>query len=216
MEMHNNRRQFLGMALATAAFVTVGAAAASAATVEEIKAKGTIVVGIQGDNAPWGFVNTSGKQDGFDADVATLFARELGVKVQFQPLAVANRIPALTTGKVDILFATMAMTEERAKSIQYSKPYAANTISLYAAKADTAKTPADIAGWEIGVPKSSSQDKAITDAVGSTATVRRSTTTPRPFRHWSPDRSRPSEATCSTDSGSMPPAPAPTSARSTS
>lgn len=171
--MYSNRRRFLGMALATAAFATVGAATASAATVEEIKAKGTIVVGIQGDNAPWGFVDSSGKQDGFDADVATLFARELGVKVQFQPLAVANRIPALTTGKVDILFATMAMTEERAKSIQYSKPYAANTISLYAAKADTAKTPADVAGWEIGVPKSSSQDKAITDAVGSTATVRR-------------------------------------------
>ncbi|TIU91610.1 MAG: transporter substrate-binding domain-containing protein, partial [Mesorhizobium sp.] len=79
----------------------------------------------------------------------------------------------LTTGKVDILFATMAMTEERAKSIQYSKPYAANTISLYAAKSDTVTKPEDVAGWEIGVPKSSSQDKAVTDAVGSTATVRR-------------------------------------------
>ncbi|MBB2685775.1 transporter substrate-binding domain-containing protein [Rhizobium sophoriradicis] len=171
--MQINRRKFLGIAFATAAFANIGAAAASAATVEEIKAKGTLVVGIQGDNAPWGFVNTSGKQDGFDADIATLFAKELGVKVEFQPLAVANRIPALTTGKVDILFATMAMTEERAKSIQYSKPYAANTISLYAAKANAAKAPADVAGWEIGVPKSSSQDKAVTDAVGSTATIRR-------------------------------------------
>ncbi|ASY66376.1 ABC transporter substrate-binding protein (plasmid) [Sinorhizobium sojae CCBAU 05684] len=171
--MHNNRRNFLGLALATVAFATVGAATASAASVEEIKAKGTLVVGIQGDNAPWGFVNTSGVQDGFDADVANLFAKELGVKVQFQPLAVANRIPALTTGKVDILFATMAMTEERAKSIQYSKPYAANAISLYAAKSDTVTKPEDVAGWEIGVPKSSSQDKAVTDAVGSTATVRR-------------------------------------------
>ncbi len=171
--MNTTRRKFLGLALATATFAAVGAAAATAASVEEIKSKGTLVVGIQGDNAPWGFVNSSGKQDGFDADVATLFAKELGVKVQFQPLAVANRIPALTTGKVDILFATMAMTEERAKAIQYSKPYAANTISLYAAKADAVKSPADVAGWEIGVPKSSSQDKAVTDSVGSKATIRR-------------------------------------------
>ena len=96
------------------------------------------------------------KSAGFDADVANLFAKELGVNVEFQPLAVANRIPALTTGKVDILFATMAMTEERAKSIQYSKPYAANTISLYAAKSDTVTKPEDVEGWEIGVPKSSS------------------------------------------------------------
>lgn len=171
--MQSNRRNFMGIALATAAFAMVSVAPASAASVAEIKSKGTIVVGIQGDNAPWGFVNSSGTQDGFDADVATLFAKELGVKVQFQPLAVANRIPALTTGKVDILFATMAMTEERAKSIQYSKPYAANTIALYAAKADKATSAADLAGWEIGVPKSSSQDKAVTDAVGTTATVRR-------------------------------------------
>jgi polar amino acid transport system substrate-binding protein len=163
----------MGMVLATTALVMGGTTAASAASLEEVKAKGTIVVGIQGDNAPGGFVNSSGTQDGFDADVATLFAKEIGVQVQFQPLAVANRIPALTTGKVDILFATMAMTEERAKSIQYSKPYAANTIALYAAKADKVATVEDVAGWEIGVPKSSSQDKAVTDAVGSTATVRR-------------------------------------------
>ncbi|MCD1262257.1 ABC transporter substrate-binding protein [Shinella sumterensis] len=171
--MKYNRRTFMGVVLATTALVMGGTTAASAASLEEVKAKGTIVVGIQGDNAPWGFVNSSGTQDGFDADVATLFAKEIGVQVQFQPLAVANRIPALTTGKVDILFATMAMTEERAKSIQYSKPYAANTIALYVAKADKVATVEDVAGWEIGVPKSSSQDKAVTDAVGSTATVRR-------------------------------------------
>lgn len=171
--MQYNRRTFMGVVLATTALVMGSTTAASAASLEEVKAKGTIVVGIQGDNAPWGFVNSSGTQDGFDADVATLFAKEIGVQVQFQPLAVANRIPALTTGKVDILFATMAMTEERAKSIQYSKPYAANTIALYAAKADKVATVEDVAGWEIGVPKSSSQDKAVTDAVGSTATVRR-------------------------------------------
>lgn len=146
---------------------------AKAGTVEAAKAKGTLVVGIQGDNAPWGFVNSSGVQDGFDADIANLFGKELGVKVEFVPLAVANRIPALVTGKVDILFATMAMTEERAKSIQYSKPYAGNTISIYGPKDKKMAAIADLAGMEIGVPRSSTQDKAVTDAVGSTATVRR-------------------------------------------
>lgn len=171
--MSINRRRFMALTSIAALATTMLSTAANAATVEEIKKQGTIIVGIQGDNPPYGFVNSSGVQDGFDADVANLFGKELGVKIQFQPLAVSNRIPALTTGKVDILFATMAMTAERAKSIQYSKPYAANTISLYAAKADPVKSAADLAGWEIGVPKSSTQDKAVTDAVGSTATVRR-------------------------------------------
>lgn len=171
--MSINRRHFVVLASIATLATALLSTATKAATVEEIKAKGIIIVGIQGDNAPYGFVNSSGVQDGFDADIANLFGKELGVKVQFQPLAVSNRISALTTGKVDVLFATMAMTEERAKSLQYSKPYAANTISLYAAKADSVKTPADVAGWEISVPKSSTQDKAVTDTVGSTATVRR-------------------------------------------
>ncbi len=62
------------------------------------EAQGKIIVGIQGDNPPWGFVTSAGKQDGLDADIATLFAKELGVPVEFVPLEVNNRIPALTTG----------------------------------------------------------------------------------------------------------------------
>ncbi|MGO4678110.1 ABC transporter substrate-binding protein, partial [Bosea sp. 2YAB26] len=46
---------------------------ALAVTPAEIKAKGKLVVGIQGDNPPWGFVTSAGKQDGLDADIAALF-----------------------------------------------------------------------------------------------------------------------------------------------
>lgn len=91
-----------------------------------------------------------------------LFAKELGVQVEFAPLAVANRIPALTAGRVDVLFATMAMLPERAKAVQYSKPYAANYITLVAAKSTLVKTNADMGKLVIGVPRSSTQDTQIT------------------------------------------------------
>ena len=55
-------------------------------TPAEIKARGKVLVGIQGDNPPWGFVNSAGKQEGLDADIAELFAKELGVAVEFVPL----------------------------------------------------------------------------------------------------------------------------------
>jgi polar amino acid transport system substrate-binding protein len=146
---------------------------AFAITAEEIKKKGKLVVGIQGDNPPFGFVNTSGKQEGFDADVAELFGKELGVPVEFAPLAVANRIPALTTGRVDILFATMAMLPERAKAVQFSKPYVANIISLVAAKSTPIKTKEDMAKVTIGVPRSSTQDTQITNNAPPGTTIRR-------------------------------------------
>ena len=166
------RSVLLGSAalLAAPAVMTVPALAITPA---EIKAKGKLVVGIQGDNPPWGFVDTSGKQEGFDADIGAAFAKELGVAVEFAPLAVANRIPALTSGRVDILFATMAMLPDRAKAVQFSKPYVANIISLVAAKSTAIKTNADMGKVVIGVPRASAQDTQVTKNAPQGTTIRR-------------------------------------------
>src|SRR6267154_815954 len=166
------RRLLLGSAVLLAA-PAVLSGPAFAITPAEIKARGKLIVGIQGDNPPWGFVNTSGKQEGFDADIAELFGKELGVPVEFVPLAVANRIPALTAGRVDILFATMAMLPDRAKAVQYSKPYVANYITLVAPKTMAIKTNADMGKLTIGVPRSSTQDTQITQNAPAGVTILR-------------------------------------------
>jgi polar amino acid transport system substrate-binding protein len=136
---------------------------AFAITPDEIKKRGKIIVGIQGDNPPWGFVNSTGVQEGFDADVAALYAKDLGVKLEFVALEIANRIPALTAGRVDCLFATMAMFPDRAKAVQFSKPYVANIIVLIAPKATEIKTNADIGKLKsIAVPRASAMDTQVT------------------------------------------------------
>jgi polar amino acid transport system substrate-binding protein len=167
-----SRRHALLGAAAVFAVVTM-AQPASAITPAEIKAKGKLVVGIQGDNPPWGFVTSAGKQDGFDADMGALFAKELGVEVEFVPLEVNNRIPALTSGRVDVLFATMAMLPDRAKAVQFSKPYNANAIVLIGPKDKSIKTNDDMAGMTISVAKGAAQDTQVTKNAPSTATIRR-------------------------------------------
>lgn len=149
--------------LMAAAWVLMFAACnpGSAGTADDIRRRGAVIVGIQRDNPPWGFVNSSGVTDGLDADVAALFAKYLGVQVTFVPLAVADRIPALTTRRVDVLFATMAMLPERAKAVQYSKPYVANSIVVVAPVKDQLKSVDDMARFSIGVPASSVQDLQI-------------------------------------------------------
>lgn len=171
--MNTTRRLLLAAGAAVLALPALMGAPAQAITPAEIKARGKIIVGIQGDNPPWGFVTSAGKQDGLDADIAALFAKELGVQVEFVPLEVNNRIPALTTGRVDVLFATMAMLPERAKAVQFSKPYVANTIVLVGAKKDTIKTNADMGSLTIGVAKGSAQDTQVTKNAPSSATIRR-------------------------------------------
>jgi polar amino acid transport system substrate-binding protein len=169
--MLTRRNAMLGAAAVVAA-VTL-AQPASATTPEEIKARGKLVVGIQGDNPPWGFVTSGGKQDGLDADIATLFGKELGVPVEFVPLEVNNRIPALTTGRVDVLFATMAMLPDRAKAVQFSKPYVANAIVLIGPKSAEIKTNDDMAKFTVGVAKGAAQDTQVTKNAPPSTTIRR-------------------------------------------
>ena len=135
---------------------------AFAITPAEIKKRGKVIIGIQGDNPPWGYVNSSGKQEGIDADIGELFGKELGVPVQFMALEVANRIPALTAGRVDLLFATMAMFPDRAKAVQFSKPYVANQIVLLAPKTVEIKNNADMAKYTIAVARGAAQDTEVT------------------------------------------------------
>ncbi|MBY5810956.1 transporter substrate-binding domain-containing protein [Rhizobium leguminosarum] len=169
--MLTRRNAMLGAAALVAA-VTL-AQPAAAITPDEIKARGKIIVGIQGDNPPWGFVTSGGKQDGLDADIATLFAKELGVSVEFVPLEVNNRIPALTAGRVDVLFATMAMLPDRAKAVQFSKPYVANAIVLIGPKSAEIKANADMAKFTVGVAKGAAQDTQVTKNAPPSTTIRR-------------------------------------------
>lgn len=157
-----NRRDVLIGGAALIAMPALMARSAFAITPAEIKAKGKVVIGIQGDNPPWGFVNSSGQQQGLDADIGELYGKFLGVPVEFVPLEVANRIPALTAGRVDVLFATMAMNPERAKAVQFSKPYVANMIVLVAPKTLEVKTNEDMGKLTIAVPRASTQDTQVT------------------------------------------------------
>jgi polar amino acid transport system substrate-binding protein len=157
-----NRRSVLFAGAALLAGPAVMTSPALAITPAEIKSKGKVVIGIQGDNPPWGFVNTSGKQEGLDADIGELFGKYLGVSVEFVPLEVANRIPALTAGRADVLFATMAMFPDRAKAVQFSKPYVANIIVLVAPKSVEVKTNTDMGKLTIAVPRASAQDTQVT------------------------------------------------------
>lgn len=148
---------------AAGSLASFAARAQTASAVAEAKKRGRLIIGIQAANPPWGFVDaTTGQADGLDADMGKAFAQDLGVRAEFMGLEVANRIPALTSGRVDILFATMGMLPDRAKAVQFSKPYVANVISLVAAKTTVVKTAADMARLTIGVPRASVQDTQVT------------------------------------------------------
>ena len=175
MTVHFQRRSFNGAiaALGLGATLSLLAPFASAQTVADIKKKGEITVGMLVDFPPYGTMNTSNQPDGYDADVAKLLAKDLGVKLNLVPVTGPNRIPFLLTNKLDLLVASLAITPERAKQVQFSNPYAAATIVLYGDKKANIKAPADLKGKRIGVASASTQDVALTAIAPEGTEIRR-------------------------------------------
>ena len=142
-------------------------------TIDEIITKGEINVGVLIDVPPYGTVNADQQPDGYDADVAKLMGKYLGVKVNLIPVTGPNRIPYLVTGKVDILIATFGITPERAKQVLFSIPYSAIENSVFAKKDSGIKSIADLKGKRVGVPRGAVQDVLLTNALGNTAKIQR-------------------------------------------
>jgi polar amino acid transport system substrate-binding protein len=146
---------------AAAALLPIGLRTARAATPEEIKRRGRLMVGVLTDYPPFGGTDSNQNPAGYDVDVARLFVKELGVELQLVPLTGPNRIPFLLTNKVDMLIATFGITEERAKQVLFSNPYSALTTYILAPRSLRITGPEDLKGVRVGVARASTQDIAV-------------------------------------------------------
>lgn len=161
-QLETGRRTVL-LSIAALAGMVLVAGDVAAQTYDAVKARGKVIIGVQGDNPPFGFLDATGKNDGFDIEVGALFGEFLDLPVEFQVVTNQNRIAGLQTGKVDVLFATLGMSAERAQSLQYSQPYAANVMQVVAKKTMEISGPEDLTGVRLGTPKASTQDIVLTE-----------------------------------------------------
>ena len=161
---------------ATLALLTAAAFVASplaAQTPDEIKAKGTVTVGMLVDFPPFGIMNTDNQPDGYDADVAKLLAENLGVQLTILPVTGPNRIPYLLSGQVDVLVASLGITPERAERVAFSDPYAGIAIAVYGDTGVDLSSPEKLSGHTIGVTRASTQDTAVTEVAPAGAEIQR-------------------------------------------
>jgi polar amino acid transport system substrate-binding protein len=105
----------------------------AASTVETIKKRGVLKVGMD-IFQPWAMKDKNGKLIGFEIDVATRLAEDMGVKVEFLPTAWSGIIPALLTGKFDVIIGGMGITPQRALQVNFTQPYEFSGMSIVAHK----------------------------------------------------------------------------------
>ena len=131
------RKKFLSLtAVAAAAALSLSACSPSATESSEESASGdgskeggsgeSLTIGIKFDQPGLGFREGSNDPTGFDVEVATFVAKEMGVDeadITWVQTPSANRENALENGEVDMIFATYSITDERKERVAFAGPY---------------------------------------------------------------------------------------------
>jgi polar amino acid transport system substrate-binding protein len=149
------RRQLVtasGTALASGVLVAKAAQAQApaASTLEGVKKRGTMRVGVRQDVPGFGIVDEKGNTVGFDIDIAAELAKRLGVKMELAPVTAATRIPLLQQGRIDLIAATLTHYRERDRVIDFSIGYFWTGQKVMVKKSSNIASIADLAGKRVG------------------------------------------------------------------
>lgn len=102
-------------------------------TLDQVMRRGVLRVGMD-TFLPWAMKDKKGELVGFEIDVARRLAEDMGVKVEFVPTKWAGIIPALLTGKFDVIIGGMGIQTKRALKVNFSIPYDYSGMDIVAHK----------------------------------------------------------------------------------
>jgi putative glutamine transport system substrate-binding protein len=145
--------------------------APKAMTIQDIRARGELRVGVKGDTYKFGYRDkNTGYIDGFDVDIARELAKKiLGSEKQLHAVAVttANRGELLNADELDYVIATFTITDERKLIYNFSAPYYTDKgIGMMVRKNSGIGSFQELNGRSIGVAKGTTAVKAMQKAAG--------------------------------------------------
>lgn len=118
-------------------------------------------VGIDDTYPPMEYKDDSGANAGFDIEVAQAIGEKMGKKVEFVPTAWTAIFSALEAEKYDCIISSLSITDERKKTIAYTKPYIANNqVIVVKAGTTDVKSEKDLKGKIVCVQMGTTSDDA--------------------------------------------------------
>ncbi|WP_077074580.1 amino acid ABC transporter substrate-binding protein [Aedoeadaptatus urinae] len=127
----------------------------------ELDKSKTYVLGMDDTFAPMGFRDEKGELVGFDVELAQAAAKEMGIKIECQPIDWTVKETELDSGNVDFLWNGYSITPEREKKVLFSDPYMDNRQIIITLKDSPVNSKADLAGKRITVQGESSALEAV-------------------------------------------------------
>ncbi|MDY6462825.1 transporter substrate-binding domain-containing protein [Acinetobacter faecalis] len=134
---------------------------AQTSSIEQIKKNDVIRVGVFADNPPFGYIDSEGKNQGFDIAVAKHVAKDLlgdENKIEYVVTEAANRVEFLKSNKVDVVFASFSVTPERIEVVDFAEPYLKASLGIASPKKSPINSVKDLENKTLIVNKGSSSD----------------------------------------------------------
>jgi ABC-type amino acid transport substrate-binding protein len=131
---------------------------------EDARRRGRLLAGVKTDFPPFGYKDPAGAIQGFDADLARYLGRALfdgEPGVELVPVTSGGRIPLLYSELIDVIIATMTVTEDRQRVLDFSSPYFVTGSMLLTRKDSSIEGVQDLAGKNVAVVEGSVQQKDL-------------------------------------------------------
>lgn len=97
-------------------------------------------VGVSATREPFSFVDRDGRVTGHDGELARIIGARLRRPIEFSDMKFMALIPALQSGKIDLIVSGMTASDERKKSVNFTRPYFANSQVMIVKNATAATT----------------------------------------------------------------------------
>jgi len=156
---------------------TANAVASASPVIDRILQRGELVVGMAGNMPPLNMTTKEGELIGYEVDLAGAMAKAMGVRVKLAVIPFADLLPALQSGKIDLILSNMTITPGRNLKVAFVGPYFSSG-KAFLTKLKTiamAEEPADIDAKNIrlvalkGSTSEAFVEKAFPDATLVTA-----------------------------------------------
>nr|WP_116474503.1 ABC transporter substrate-binding protein [Zobellella maritima] len=133
-----------------------------------------IRIAVEGAYPPFSSMTENGEVVGFDVDIARALCNELQARCELINQDWDGMIPGLLARKFDAIVASMSITEERKRKVDFTnKYYQIPAIFVGAKGTEFSLTPQGLDGKTVGVQRATTHDKYISDNFGDNVDIKR-------------------------------------------
>jgi len=161
-------RKLAAAVFTVAALAIAGAGSAAAKEWKQIR------IGVEGAYPPFSEIDENGDLAGFDIDIAHALCEEMDAECTLVQQDWDGIIPALLARKYDAIVASMSITEERKKKVDFSEKYYQTPAKFAVPEgSDIEISEEGLKGKTVGVQRATIHDRFITEEFGDTVDIKR-------------------------------------------